>query len=82
MKTKFEQFIDAVKKTPEVPDELPVALLLTQADMEAMGQEPSAGKRTGNLGGLPFVLIPYLKKSFTLFASGKTEQLHISDLKK
>lgn len=77
MKTKFEQFIDAVKKTPEVPDELPVALLMTQADMEKMNVEPSAGKKTGNIGGLPFVLVPYLKSSFTLYASGKTSKLEL-----
>jgi hypothetical protein len=77
MKTKFEQFIDTIKSTPEVPDELPIALLLTPSDMEKMNVEPSAGKNTGNIGGLPFIIVPLLKNSFTLYASGKTSKLEL-----
>lgn len=77
MKSTFEKYLESLKTYQAVPDELPLALLLTHVDMEKLNSEPTAGKNTGNIGGLPFVLVPYLKNSVTLFASGKTTRLEL-----
>jgi len=71
MKTKYDNFLDMCK-SQNVPDELPIVILLTPHDVETMHLEASDGKRTGNVAGMPFVVVPFLQQSVTVYANGTT----------
>jgi hypothetical protein len=71
MKTKYDNFLDKCK-TQTVPDQLPIVILLTPHDVETMNLQTTEGKRTGNVAGMPFVVVPFLQQSVTLHADGST----------
>jgi hypothetical protein len=70
--TKFIQRMNSMAPDPK----LPVAMILTRFDMEAMNLELTPNKSTGvTPTGFPFFVVPVLTQSVKLLADGSTEPL-------
>ena len=77
MTTQFETFIAGLKQQA-IPPDLPICLLLAQADAVRLGLcNGEARMIAGEHDGTRWVVIRYLQTSVTLLASGATRPLEV-----